>query len=70
MTHDEFREYKKGYYLQEKNEVENIYINHMHEETFQQNSKFEVFDRNKTSDVHGLLNEIEIVYQLKLCHVF
>ena len=35
----------------------------MHEETFQQNSEFEVFDRNKTSDVHGLLNEIEIVDQ-------
>ena len=33
----------------------------MHEETFQRNSEFDVFDRNKTSDVHGLLNEIEIV---------
>ena len=62
----------------------------MHKETFQQNSdlvvqEFEVvFDRNKTSNVHGLfqedygtMNETKIVdqsygllYQLKICHVF
>ena len=49
----------------------------MHEQTFHKNSKFEVFDHNKTSDVHGLLNETKIVHQsygllcqLKLCHVF
>ena len=90
FTYDEFKEHKKRYYLQEENEAEDIYTNHMHKETFQQNSylivqEFEVvFDRNKTSNVHGLfqedcgtMNETEILdqlygilYQLKLCHVF
>ena len=87
FTYDEFKEHKKRYYLQEENEAEDIYTNHMHKETFQQNSdlivqEFEVvFDRNKTSNVHGLfqedygtMNETKIVDQsyglLKLYHVF
>ena len=27
FTYDEFKEHKKGYYLQEENEVEDIYTN-------------------------------------------
>ena len=74
FNYDEFKEHKKGYQLQEENEVEDIYTNHMHKETFQQNSdlmvqEFEVsFDRNKTSNVHvlfqedyGTMNETKIV---------
>ena len=35
FTYDEFKEHKKRYYLQEENEAEYIYTNHMHTETFQ-----------------------------------